>query len=167
MKRAAVVLAVVAGCAPAPAPPAAPVPLAAASSGTLDLDLAEAVFRHLFGTAGRPISEPIAAYCIATGATNATIGDPPLELVRRLANVRPAVKPYSACASGADNITDRASGGYAILYKLSDIACADADHCTVLGGYAANSANGRGSRYQLERRSGQWRVTGEQIMVVA
>jgi hypothetical protein len=120
----------------------------------------------LFGTGGRPISEPIVAYCIATGATNATVGDPPPELVRRLANVRPKVKPFSACASGPDDITDAASGGYAILYKLSDIICSDADHCTLVGGYVANSANGRGSRYQLERRGGQWRVTGEQIMVV-
>jgi hypothetical protein len=167
VRRAALLLAViVAGCAPATPQPAAPAP-APAPSAALDLGLAEAVFRHLFATSGRPISAPIATYCIATGVTNATVGDPPPELVRRLADIRPSVKPSSACATGPDDITDTASGGFAILYKLSDIACADADHCTVMGGYVANSANGRGSQYQLERRGGQWRVTGEQIRVVS
>ena len=167
MTRAVVLLAAaLAGCAPV-ATRLEKSAMQPSGVSTVDQEVAEALFRHMIERSGRPISEPIASFCIATGATNATIGDPPPELVRRLASLRPPVKPYSACRFTVDDVRDSASGGYAILFKVSDIACADAAHCTAVGGYVANSQNGKGSRYQLERRDDSWHVTGEQLFVVS
>ena len=148
-----------AGCATSPAVTA----VSPISSGArpITLDVAEAVFRYQF-TQGGGIA---ATYCIGFGR-GSTLGDPPPELVARLAGPSLVVKAASACGFG-DRAFDKANRADAVIFYVDTMTCAGPRRCTVQGGYLVGNMSASANRYELRRTGGRWRVASDMIEAVS
>ncbi len=141
------------------------------TSGAVDpearrLDVSEAVLRHLFRDHQGGPRMPV-AYCVGMrerfpgGVTEA-----PPELIARLGDVRPVVKPYSGCLSTME-VLDAATARPAVSFLVGPIECKEPNRCTAMGGYTVGSLSGRAMEYQLERRGRSWRVVSEEIRAIS
>jgi hypothetical protein len=92
--------------------------------------------------------------------------DAPQELIVRLSDVRPVVKPYSGC-SIADQVLDTTSGRAAVSFHVGPIECRVPNRCTAIGAYTQASLSGAASEYALERRSNKWVVVSQELRAVS
>jgi len=116
----------------------------------------EALLRQQIARAAPPGTE-YAAICISTQGFRPQ-SDPPSELVARLQDIRPPVKPWSACKWVDPQPVDLVTGRPAVLIA-NDIRCTDADRCSGTGGASFSNEGGSHYNYGLERRDGRWTIT--------
>jgi hypothetical protein len=113
------------------------------------------LLRHQIALVAPPGSE-YATICVSTHGFRPP-SDPPAELILRLRDVVPPVKPWSACKWNELRPIDVATGLPAVQVA-QDIRCADADHCSGTGGYAFGNLGAAYFNYSLERQRGRWIV---------
>ncbi|MGI8706389.1 MAG: hypothetical protein ACR2JJ_11465 [Sphingomicrobium sp.] len=147
MKSAGIaLLLLLASCAPIPAAPP-----------TTDLLSAqEALFRHQI-TRVAPAGSDFSTICVSTQGFQPQ-SDPPPELIARLSNVNPPVKPWSSCRWSDARPVDSATGRPAVQVAHA-LQCSDTDHCGGPGGYAYGNVGAEYFDYALERRNGRWIVS--------
>ncbi len=133
---------------PGAKPPGMPGPYDAAVP-----DVREATFRYMFKKNASGQQQKAHVYCIAFDAQ-----DPPPEFVARLADVRPVVKPVSACDHSQNGVFDKATKQSGLVFRVGDVTWQDADHAEIGGGYYEAGLSASGNTYDLERRSGVWVV---------
>jgi hypothetical protein len=142
-----VLLVTLASCTTAPATrPATSVDLLSAQ---------EALFRHQIVRIA-PLGSEYTTVCISTQGFRPQ-SDPAPELVARLHDVAPPVKPWSACRWSDARPLDAATGRPAVQVAQS-LQCIDADHCKGSGGYAYGNLGANFFDYALTRQSGRWAV---------
>jgi len=150
------------------------IPLVATMSGPSgvlpDPQIAAATFRYQFQHNASGLRASAAAYCIGYGAfgpdadSNKNRTDPPQEVLIALADVVPAVKPYSQCSHTKEQgVRDKASGKRALIFTLRSMECSEPLKCRVDGGYYEGGESASGNSYFLERRDGKWLVIGDKM----
>jgi hypothetical protein len=92
--------------------------------------------------------------------------DAPQELILRLRDVRPVVKPYSGC-SLADQVLDTTSGRAAVSFHVGPIECRAPNRCTAIGAYTQGSLSGAASEYELEGRGSNWVVVSQELRAIS
>jgi hypothetical protein len=118
-------------------------------------DVREAALRYMFRKNASGQQQQAHVYCI--GFVDDT--DPPAEFIARLGDVRPIVKPLSACdASAEDGVTDKASGQHGLEFRIDQVRWIDADHAEIEGGYYEGSLSASGNTYYLQRKHRAWVV---------
>lgn len=120
-----------------------------------DLDIREAALRYMFrhNASGQQLQAHV--YCIGLPDI-----DPSAAFVARLGDVRPTVKPISACDAGAgDGVLDKATGQLGLIFHAGAIRWIDADHAELDGGYYEAGLSASGNTYYLQRQNGAWLVT--------
>jgi hypothetical protein len=130
------------------------------------MDVSEAVLRHIFQNYGGGDRRPV-AFCIGVRERfPGPVIDAPQELILRLGDVRPAVKPRSGC-SLAEQVLDTASGRAAVSFHVGPIECPAPNRCTAIGAYTEASLSGSASEYELERRGNGWVVVSQELRAVS
>jgi hypothetical protein len=130
------------------------------------IDVSEAVLRYMFQNHGGSARRPV-AYCVGVRERfPGSITDAPPELIARLGDVRPAVKPFSGCVSTVQ-VLDIASGQAAFAFHVGPIDCPTSNRCTAMGAYAEASLGGAASEYVLERRGNGWVVASQELRAVS
>jgi hypothetical protein len=114
-----------------------------------------ALFRDQIAHVAPPGSE-YAAICISNQGFRPA-RDPAPELVALLSDVRPPVRPWSACRWADERPIDIATGRAAIQIAHS-ISCRDLTHCAGTGGYAYGNMAGASFNYSMEWRGGRWAI---------
>jgi hypothetical protein len=136
----------------------------ASAAAAADLDVIEATFRYQFAHNASGEQSHVGAYCIGfQDDPKDPVGgsDPPAELISRLADVVPVVKPLSGCRMtprGANGVKDRNSGEEALIFTLGRPVCATESSCQIDGGYYEANLSSSGDTYYLEKRGGKWVV---------
>ena len=120
------------------------------------LDAQEALFRHQIARVALPGSD-YSAICISTQGFEPP-ADPPPELLARLSDISPPVKPWSSCRWSEVRPVDSATGLPAVQVA-HDLRCADASRCSGTGGYAYGNVGAEHFTYALEWRDGAWVVS--------
>jgi hypothetical protein len=115
-----------------------------------------ALFRDQIARVAPPGSE-YAAICISNQGFRPP-SDPAPALVALLSDVRPPVRPWSACRWTDERPIDIASGRPAIQIAHS-ISCSDVTHCAGTGGYAYGNMAAASFNYSMEWRSGHWVIS--------
>jgi len=136
----------------------------ARAAAAADLDVIEATFRYQFSHNASGEQSHVSTYCI--GFQNdqkhaAEESDSPAELITRLADIIPVVKPLSECRitpQGRDGVKDRISGKEALIFTLEQPVCATESTCKIEGGYYEANESSSGDTYYLEKHNGKWAV---------
>jgi hypothetical protein len=127
------------------------------------MDLVEATFRYQFSHNESGEQSNVSAYCVGFQTKPddpSQGGDPPSELISRLRDVVPAVRPISECRitpNGRDGVKDP-SGKSALIFVLGAAKCASESRCEVEGGYYEASESSSSNTYVLEKQDGKWVV---------
>lgn len=130
-------------------------------------DMTEAAFRYLFVNNASAFKHNVAAYCVGLGQGQ-TLRDPEPRMVMALnvkdADPRPVVLPASGCVQGVD-VKDRATGGRAILFRVSDVQC-QGDSCTFQGGYYEGNVSASNGMFRATRHGDSWQImpAGPQVI---
>lgn len=114
-----------------------------------------ALFRDQIAHVAPPGSE-YAAICISNQGFRPA-GDPAPQLVALLSDVRPPVRPWSACRWTDERPVEIATGRPAVQIAHS-ISCSDVTHCAGTGGYAYGNMAAASFNYSMEWRDGHWVV---------
>jgi hypothetical protein len=115
----------------------------------------EALFRHQIARVAPPGSE-YSTVCISTLGFRPA-ADPPPQIVARLRDVHPPVKPWSGCRWNDVRPVDVATGHPAVQVAQT-LTCSDADHCKGSGGYAYGNLGANSFDHRLERKNGRWPI---------
>jgi hypothetical protein len=111
-----------------------------------------------------PSGSEYAAICISDEGFRPA-RDPAPELVALLSDVRPPVRPWSACRWTDERPIETATGRPAVQVAHS-ISCSDLRHCAGTGGYAYGNMGAASFNYSMEWRAGKW-VIGAMITAVS
>ncbi len=148
---AAVLAALLAGCAARHASPPVAVALPPQAINTTcsahNADIQEAVFRALFADNESGIQQRARAYFLVVEKA-----DPPAEFLARFAGEQPVVLPGSAF-----------SGHRALEFSVGPIVCASPTEAVVGAGYYEGPLSASGAAYTLDLLDGHWvvkRVSG-------
>lgn len=114
-----------------------------------------AAFRYMFKHNASAGQQTVSAYCIGIGDN-----DPPAEFLARLRDVRPTVKPLSACsASASAGVIDKSTGKRGLMFRVDEeIRWVNADHAEIDGGYYEAGLSASGNTYFAQRKNGHWVV---------
>jgi hypothetical protein len=121
-------------------------------------DAAEAAIRYELRTLKDRLSDP-PLLCLAVGDGNYLPGwaEPPAALVARLADLQPAVAPFSRCPMAhAGTPVDKASGRQGTLVTIWSTKCAGDSICDV---DLTVGPDGYGNLDTVERTGTGWSVT--------
>jgi hypothetical protein len=123
-------------------------------------DLLEALFRYQFEHNASEAQQGVEYYFLSLDDAQ----DPPPELIARFRAHVPKVRPLSqATVSATGRVTDRASGGLGLIFKIDAIRWIDARTAIADGGYYETGLSSSGNSYRIERRDNTWYVTGDVI----
>jgi len=127
------------------------------------LDVAEAVLRHQFDHNASGAQRNADYFFIFLEK-----GDPPPALLARFANEKPPVLPASLATSSAfEGVKHKESGGRGLIFRISSIKWLDANTAEVEGGYYEAGLSSSGNVYRVERRSGKWSVTKDEMQWIS
>jgi hypothetical protein len=119
---------------------------------SVDLDVAEAVFRVQLPSDD---SGTIDYYFLLLGGD-----DPPPEFLRRFASQKPRVFPASMAKESPNaGLTHEDLGGRGLILKVDKIKWLADGSANVVGGYYENGLSSLGNMYHVERQAGKWVVT--------
>lgn len=110
------------------------------------LDVAEAVLRHVANHNESSVGQNASAYCAELFGARA-----PRELIRRFAGTVPPME------SGCD------ATGSRIVLSVSSVRLLDANHAEATGGYYEGSLSASGHDYWLLRTADGWVVVGDEL----
>jgi hypothetical protein len=134
---------------------------AASSTSTLSVDdqVREAVFRHLFTHNASGMKDRAAVYFLSL----AEIGkskDPSPALMARFAQHKPRVEAVSrARVSPDEGVRHRETGEPGLVFRVTAIKRVSNDVVDVECGYYEGNMSSSGNTYRVERKSGVWVVT--------
>lgn len=132
-----------AACATAPAPPTDPV------------EVREAALRYMFANNLSGLQRSAGTYCVGLGQQPG-LRDPSPQLLAALNDVRPTVRPASACRIEGPRVVD-AAGRASLIFNVDVLRCMG-DACVVRAGYYEANASAAAGEYTLYRSGGRWRV---------
>lgn len=135
----------------------------AAAAGGGETAAQAATFRYLFANNASALKGDSAAYCIGMGGAQGASA-PGRDLMAALSDVRPAVRPISACRSDA-RVVD-ASGRPALIFNLETVEC-DGTSCLFRGGYREGNVSASSATYRARLVDGNWQVTQEGPMAIS
>ena len=134
----------------APATPPAPA----------DDDVRQATFRWMFkkNASGMQLGAKVFCLHFEKGV------DPPPAFLARFASNKIPVVAGSGCTEDArTGVTQRSTGAHGLAFRIDSIKLTDPDHATVNGGYYEAGLSASGNVYTLERVSGAWTVTKDEM----
>ena len=113
-------------------------------------------------------------YCLKRewpGSTGSATGDPPSDLLRRLADQSVPVRPASQCRIGNDSeggqVYDVATGPTGLMLTIGGIDCPLIGACTVAGGYYEANLSSSGNSYKVQKQDGRWVVVEDQMQWIS
>ena len=90
--------------------------------------------------------------------------DPPAAFLARFSSSKIPVVAGSGCTEDPrSGVTQRSTGAHGLAFRIDSIKLTDADHATVTGGYYEAGLSASGNVYTLERVSGTWTVTKDEM----
>jgi hypothetical protein len=99
--------------------------------------------------------------CIAFSSENAS-ADPPDAFLKRFTDSR--IKATSKCSKDINSgVKDRGTGVRGIELGVGAIHRVDSAHVTIEGGYYEGGLSASGNTYTLEKKSGRWTVTKNEM----
>ena len=125
--------------------PQAANPGRAAVLNETDLDVCEAVFRHLFAHNESAAKDKAKAYCLSLPGGR----DPAPAFLARFAGQSPQVRPGSTFKVGQG----------LLRFSASTIDWVDDRTVDVSGGYYEGNTSASGTTYRVERKADRWEVT--------
>jgi hypothetical protein len=94
--------------------------------------------------------------------------DPPASFLARFASLKTPVRAGSACSEDArSGVVEVATKAPGLAFRIDSVQWTDKDHATVQGGYYEAGLSASGNVYTLERKSGAWVVTGDQMVWIS
>jgi hypothetical protein len=128
------------------------------------LDVIEAVFRHLFDQNNSGGRRDVECFFLSLGKD----GDPPPELLARFSNETPKVLPQSmADSSAAGGVRQKGSDGRAMILSVGPVTWLDENSAEVGGGWYVGPLASVGYTYRVTRVNGKWSVTSSQMIAVS
>lgn len=159
-----------------PAPAAAPettsvgsASVGSASAATLSIDdqVREAVFRHLFTHNASGMKDRAAVYFLSLGEVDKS-QDPSSALIARFAQHRPRVEAVShARVSLDEGVRHRETGEQGLVFRVTAIKRVSDDVVEVEGGYYEANQSSSGNIYRVERKAGVWVVTDDKMQWIS
>lgn len=145
----------------------APAASAASSALSVDDQVREAVFKHLFKQNASGMKERAAFYFLSLGDSDKP-QDPSPALMARFAEHRPRVEPVSrARISVEEGIRHRETGEKGIVFRVTAIKRVSDDVMEVEGGYHEGTLSASGNVFRVERKNGVWVVTDDKMQWIA
>jgi hypothetical protein len=142
---------------------------ASASVSTLSVDdqVREAVFRHLFAHNGSGSRDRAAVYFLSLGDVDKP-QDPSPALMARFAQHRPRVEAISRARVGfEEGVRHRDTGERGLVFGVNTIKRVSDDVVEVEGGYYEGNLSASGNFYRVERKAGVWVVTDDKMQWVS
>jgi hypothetical protein len=161
----AAVLLVLIGVASCDAAHAAP-PAAGGQPGTtnaVEIDVAEAAFRHLFAHNESGAQSEAAFFCVGQIRAKkfAAVSD---ELLHRLQSSSKPVVNYGDCPGSKDSsIRSPKAPGTGLIFFLDAIHCSSNSACEVTGGYYEGNLSSSKNTLKLVKEGGGWVVQEDRL----
>ena len=147
-----------AGC--APKRPPAPAIATQAVSASVEDDLREAVFLHLFDHNLSAQQKVARVFCLQIESKR----DPSAELLRRFVDHDPPVKPASLCTvqkgQGGGMVEDD-GGARGLIFRVDSIRWIGRDTAVIEGGYFEAGLSASGNIYELVKEGKRWVVKSD------
>ncbi len=137
---------------------------AGTKKASLSDDMAASVFRYQFAHNASALQGNAHVYCIGYGGnpSSEVVYGPSQKLLGLLADVKPHVAAYTACAiDPAKKIIEKSTGGAGLLFKIATVECFSLDRCTIHGGYYEGLLSATSNAYFLKKRHHGWVVVGD------
>jgi hypothetical protein len=135
------------------------------SPASRDDDLREAIFRYQFQHNHSGIQQQAAVYCLSV-SEKAT--DPTDAFTKRFEGNTPPVKKVSECSASADKgVSDKATGGHGLIFRIGAITWRSSTEATAQGGYYEGGVSASGNVYQVRRQGSAWIVTEDKQLWIS
>jgi hypothetical protein len=155
----------------APAPTSAPASASESTSTSwlsVDDQVREAVFRHLFVHNESGMKDSAQVYFLAIDEGGGKRRDPSPALMARFARQKPRVEPVSrADISFEKGAVHRETGERGLVFRVAAIKRVSDDVVEVEGGYYEGNLSASGTLFRVERNAGVWIVTSEKMQWIA
>jgi hypothetical protein len=126
---------------------------------SVDDDVREAIFRYQFQHNHSGIQQQAAVYCLSVSEKTT---DPTDTFTKRFEGNTPPVKKVSECSASADKgVSDKATGGHGLIFRIGTITLHGTTEATAEGGYYEGGDSASGNVYQVRRQGSEWVVTEE------
>jgi hypothetical protein len=123
-----------------------------------ELALHEAVFRYLFTHNQSGLQQKAKSYHLCFGPQGEKQKDPTSALLARFQNHRPPVKSCSTFNPKPHN---------ALAFHIARVDWTDSTHAEVTAGYYEANLSSAESLFLVERKNGEWQVTGAALQTIA
>jgi hypothetical protein len=154
---------------PSTASPSTSAPDAPSSTPWLTVDdqVREAVFRHLFTHNASGMKDSAPVYFLSVGEADKP-RDPSPELMARFAGHKPRVEPVShARVSFDEGVRHRDTGEQGIIFRITSLKRVSENVVEAEGGYYVGNLSASGNVFRVERIAGVWVVTGDKMEWIA